>query len=979
MKMKKNRLINIYVISVIVSILMTAGCKGTTGSDEDETKKTAATLSSIAVTTMPDSTSYTVGAAALDTTGLVVIATYSDKTTKNVTSSVSTKGFDSGSAVTSQVITVSYTENSVTATAAFTISIVTQNTATISSISASSAITRYEVGADFNKSAVTISLLYSDSTTSSVSGGTDGVVCSGFDSSSSGTESITFSYAGRTSKISITVYTLDEIVYSKYTTATTNALSSGQAGWGALNCHDPKLFQDDDGTYYVYSTDASIGNAHKTGLQVRSSSDLMNWTCSSSSALQGNWDPDMLITTGETANGTTETLGSNSKYTATTWAPTVIKQNGRYYMFHGIITDNIKGFDSSNIKGPTAWIGLAIADNPEGPFKPAQEYDSSTYKNSTLVRYAWNAPVKGMSAYIGGEMPKMTVNSITTTTSSGTTTDSAAKTLAAAANWYDVSTTAYSGVTGLTGDFTVKYDVTLDDAGSSNWQKWSFALIDNDTKAGWYLRADNWTNDFTASSSVNNNMYGYGSPGSGTNMRVSSTYSFQFTDSTAADYFGNIFSDGAEFIITAAYTASTGTCVVTAASADGSTIYYTATGTGYSGDLRTTNNTASYDTDTGTASSTGWNHGFGSIDPEFVYDVADTSSGAKTPKTYTIGSNTCYAVTFGSWKGGIALVYVDADTLQPVDAGGNIITHPLDEETMSDCFTRIGGGYGGAYEGAQLIYNSDTGYYYLLVSMGELNYEYRVGVGRSSSITGPFLDAGGQSMLLTSTTGSGSRYHAIGSKIIGAAAFDGEYGWRCPGGQSVLRTSDGKIMFACHTRTDFKAGYYFYLQLHQMFFTADGWPVLNQNEYYDDYNGTDEKLASLAMSDIAGTYDTIRTVRGTGKSSYTPYGGTAGTYNTCDETPTASSSLIIASDGTISGTDYSGTVTLGSDGYTVTITLKSADASATYGTFRGYVLNATDWARKGSVARQTITFTTIDCSSGDTSAGEYFFGNKKNY
>lgn len=766
---------------------------------------------------------------------------------------------------------------------------------------------------------------------------------------------------------------LDTIVSTKYTTATTSATS--QSKWGALNCHDPKLFQDDDGTYYVYSTDASIGNAHKTGLQVRSSRDLVNWTCSSSSALQGNWDPDMLIATGEVANGTAETPGSNTGYTASTWAPTVIKQNGKYYMFHGIITDNVKGFGSSTVSGPTAWIGLAIADNPAGPFKPAHEYDSSTYANSTLVRYVWNTPSEGMSAYIGGEMQKMTVNSITTTTDSGTVTDSVTKTLASAGNWYDVSSTAYSGITGLTGDFTVRYDITLDDAGDNNWQKWSFALVDNDTKAGWYLRADNWTNDFTPNSGVNNNMYGYGNSSGGTNLRVSSTYSFQFDNSSASDYFGKIFADGAEIIVTASYTASSGTCVVTAASADGKTIYYTATGTGYCGDLRTANNTAAYNTTSSSKdSSSNWKAGFGAIDPEFVLDVADGSL-----KTFTVGSTSCYAVTFGSWKGGIALIYVDADTLQPVDANGTILTHPLDEEAMSSCFTKIGGGYGAAYEGAQLIYNGTTGYYYLFVSMGNLNYEYRVGVGRSTAITGPFYDAGGKSMSFSSATESGG-YHAAGSKIIGGTAFDGEYSWRCPGGESILRTSDGKIMFACHTRTNFKAGYYFYLQCRQMFFTADGWPVLNQNEYYDDYDGSDEKLNAMTVSDIAGTYDAVLTVRGTGTSIPTVYGeSVSGKYNTCDATPTASVSMTFGSDGTISGDTYGGTWTLGSDGYTLTITLTNAGGSTALGTFKGYALKATDWARIGSVTRQTITFTTIDSTSGDAEAGEYLFGNKHNY
>jgi arabinan endo-1,5-alpha-L-arabinosidase len=588
---------------------------------------------------------------------------------------------------------------------------------------------------------------------------------------------------------------IDSIVSGKYTTAAASATSIPK--WGALNCHDPKLFQDTDGKYYVYSTDASIGNAHKTGITVRSSSDLMNWSCYTASAIQGNWDTDMLAWVGQKGSSDSSILGNNLSYTATTWAPTVVKQNNRYYMFHGIITDNVKdGMKTSGTEsGPTAWIGLAISDSPKGPFKPAASYDSSTYTDSTLVRYAWNTGVTAEGALDG-------------------------------------------------------------------------------------------------------------------------------TSCTA---------------------------------------------------VLTTNNTASYNTSKkSTDSNANWNDGFGAIDPEFVYDVADGSL-----KTFTVGSNECYAVTFGSWKGGIALIYVDAETFKPVDSSGNELDEPLDSSTMSSCFTKIAGGYGATYEGAQLIYNSTTGYYYVFVSMGELNYEYRVGVGRCSTIDGIYVDAGGTSMNFASTTES-AKYHAIGGKIIGAAALDGEYSWRCPGGESILRTGDGKIMFACHSRTNFQAGYYFYLQCRQMFFTADGWPVLNQNEYYDSYSGTDEKLASLTLSDIAGTYDTILTVRGTDKSSFTPYGETAGTYSTCDETPTASKTMTIASDGTISGDTYSGTLALGGDGYTVTVTLKDA-SGASLGTFGGYVLRATDWARKGDVTRQTVTFTTIDSTSGDAEAGEYFWGNKHNY
>ena len=826
----------------------------------------------------------------------------------------------------------------------------------------------YYVGEEFDSTGLVVNAVYSDGSTKNV---TTSCTMSGFSSSSeSAVRVVTISYVEngvtKTTTFTVTIVADDAIVSTKYTTATTTATSGTQASWGALNCHDPKLFQDDDGTYYVYSTDASIGNAHQRGLIVRSSKDLINWTCSATSAIQSNWDSSMLSWLEQTSS------------TATTWAPTVIKQNGKYYMYHGIIVNT-----SNATTSPAAYIGLAIADSPTGPFKPAATYDSSTYKQSGLVRYVWTGGTGGTgssgtySTYVGGEMTGMKVNSVSYT--DGTHTSSTAHTitnatLAATGNWYDVTTTAYEGVTGLTGDFTVTYDVTLTSPGASNWQKWSFAFKDTTNNKGWYLRADAYSND--ASSLGGTNSFGYGGASDATNTGITYSYTWDGYDSNATTNFHDVFAAGTEVIIKAAYTESTGVCVVTATVAG--TVVYTATGTPSTTSTLYTdcNNSGAYNTTTKTYdTSSNWSNGFGAIDPEFVFDVADTSSGTKLPKTYTVGTNTCYAMTFGSWKGGIALIYVDAQTLKPVDKNGNELDTPLDELSIPDVATKIAGGYGAAYEGAQLIYNSDTGYYYVFVSMGELNYEYRVGVGRCATIDGTYVDAGGTSMNFTNTTNA-NKYHAIGSKIIGAAELNGEYSWRCPGGQSILRTSDGKIMFACHTRTNFYAGYYFYLQVRQMFFTSDGWPVLNQNEYYAKSYNDNETLTSLSVSDVAGTYDTILTVRGTATSSYTPFGGAAGTYNTADETPTASVELVLGTDGTISGGTYTGTWALAADGYTITLSLKNSSGT-TLGTFKGYALHATDWARKGSVYRKTITFTTIDSTSGDTEAGEYFWGNKQ--
>lgn len=567
---------------------------------------------------------------------------------------------------------------------------------------------------------------------------------------------------------------VDKYVYTKYA----NSQSGVQSDWGAINCHDPKIFQDDDGTYYVYSTDAAVGGAGQKGVQIRSSTDLVHWTSLAQSAIQHKWDKNWL-----------KWVNFNMS-NASTWAPTVIKQNSLYYMFHGIITD------SRSPGYPDAAITMAISSSATGPFYPAS------------------------TAALKDEKIKSVLENLNIT---------------------------------YTQSMLVRY--------------------------GYYDRSF----DFDADESIT------------------------------------------EFPM---------------------------------------NNTGTYDTyNEMDADINSMSYGFGCIDPEFVIDVS-TGKNAE----FTVAGRKCYGITYGSWKGGIALMYVDSTSLKPVNSEGNEMDAPADSE--SGAFGKlVAGGFGAAYEGAQLIYNSENGWYYVFVSMGNLDNEYRVGVGRSKDVYGPYLDGSGRNMKLEPMVASD--YHEIGSKIMGGEQLKCDYGWRCPGGESILRTNDGKIVFACHSRTSFLPGYFFFLQVRQMFFTKEGWPVLNHNEYYADENFKEE-LVPLTAEDVAGTYNAILTVRGNTVKNYTPYGATMpAEVHYEDAVPTDSKELVLNKDGTVGGKNYSGAWTLASDGYSIKVDLKTAKGKS-IGTFNGYVLNAVDWALKTPTARKTVTFTTFDGEK----TGEYFWGNK---
>jgi arabinan endo-1,5-alpha-L-arabinosidase len=510
----------------------------------------------------------------------------------------------------------------------------------------------------------------------------------------------------------------DAIVIDKYTKTITD---TNPATWGPVNTHDPKLFQDDDGTYYVFSTDASIGNTWQGGIQVRKSKDLINWECLSTPAL-GKWDEDLKSWCGFTSDDA-----------AYTWAPTVIKFNGKYYMYHGVIVDV-----ADNASRPRAWIGLAIADKVTGPYLPAHEYDPSTYTSSTVVRYTF---------------------------------------------------TRTSG--------TIDADCLNEGAGS-------------------------------------------------------------------------------------------------------------------------------------------WSKGFGAIDPEIIWDA-----------------NGDMWMTYGSWKGGIAILRLNNNTGMPLNG------YPAD--TISGGYgTQIAGGNGVASEGACLFRYGD--YYYLFYSLGDLGYDYSVRVGRrpvSQGIAGPYYDASGKD--LTTLTWNDS--HQYGNKILGAHQFSGEYGWRCPGGQSILVAQNGKIFMAHHTRTNFKQSWWFYLQVRQLYFTEDGWPVVNPNEYYG------ETLRTMTAQEVSGSYKVIHTIRGATWAKFTNYEGvqSSSNVNSEDANETLSVAITLNSDGTVSGA-YTGTWSV--SGSNITIILKTTSGSS-IGTYKGIVSEAVDWARKDNTNRKTITFTTF-CPE----TGEYFFGNK---
>ena len=147
------------------------------------------------------------------------------------------------------------------------------------------------------------------------------------------------------------------------------------------------------------------------------------------------------------------------------------------------------------------------------------------------------------------------------------------------------------------------------------------------------------------------------------------------------------------------------------------------------------------------------------IDPSFVYN------------------GTPY-LTFGSWYDGIWIVRLSSGTMKPNQTAVQIADRDLSSN---------------AIEGA-CIWNRGNGYYYLFASFDKCcagtSSTYSIRYGRSKSITGPYVDKNGVSLL----DGGGTVLASSSGRQIG------------PGGQCIFTTASGSTAMAYHYYDSYNSG-----------------------------------------------------------------------------------------------------------------------------------------------------------------------------
>lgn len=128
-----------------------------------------------------------------------------------------------------------------------------------------------------------------------------------------------------------------------------NSLIRDPASWGAVNAHDPSIVKGDDGRWYVFSTDASAGDAHRCGVQVRVSDDLISWT------YLGTAFEDYETACAEEIAA----AGLKPSEHQGLWAPEVVRAGSEWRLYYSAST-----FGSSR-----SAIGMAVSDSITGPWE----------------------------------------------------------------------------------------------------------------------------------------------------------------------------------------------------------------------------------------------------------------------------------------------------------------------------------------------------------------------------------------------------------------------------------------------------------------------------------------------------------------------------------------------------------------------------------------------------------------------------------
>lgn len=259
-------------------------------------------------------------------------------------------------------------------------------------------------------------------------------------------------------------------------------------------------------------------------------------------------------------------------------------------------------------------------------------------------------------------------------------------------------------------------------------------------------------------------------------------------------------------------------------------------------------------------------------------------------------------MVYGSYSGGVFIMAMDMATGLPVPGQG------YGKHLM--------GGNNARIEGPYILYNPQTQYYYLFTSFGGLAADggYNLRVARSRDPDGPYVDASGKDMAEVKSDPKlplfdDASIAPYGQKLMGnyqwtltAGETGTAVGYVSPGHNAArYEAATGQFFLVFHTRFP-GTGEYHEVRVHEMFFNADGWPVVAPFRYVPLSKSATTLASAVGSADAAGAYQLVNH----GKD--------------ISATIKPSQAIRLASDGTVSGAATGSWTWTGNNGVNLTLT-----------------------------------------------------------
>lgn len=197
--------------------------------------------------------------------------------------------------------------------------------------------------------------------------------------------------------------------------------------------------------------------------------------------------------------------------------------------------------------------------------------------------------------------------------------------------------------------------------------------------------------------------------------------------------------------------------------------------------------------------------------------------------TYLVDKDGTHWLIYGSWHSGIAEVELNPETgLPKISLGKPWGISNWNTNTYGKLIARRGTSRWQGSEGPEVVYNPETGYYYMFLAYGSLAVEYNTRVVRARSMNGPWLD------INNNDAAYGIQAEPI---VTHPYKFSNSYGWVGISHCAVFNDGNGNWFYSSQGRLPEnvpgvnESNAVMMGHVRSIRWTEDGWPLVMPERY----------------------------------------------------------------------------------------------------------------------------------------------------